>query len=124
MGLGAKRTRTSPTFNSLSALQQTHCLGRYALAAAREAEAFGGRAAHGDARGLDAQSAREVPLHLVAVVSYLRALAYDHGVHVRNLPGLADYRPDFTQKLYGVGVLEPLVGVGEVMADVFEASGA
>ncbi len=124
MGLGAKRTRTSPTFNSLSALQQTHCLSRYALAATREAETFGGRATHSYPRGLDAQSAREVPLHLVAVVSYLRALAYDHGVHVLDFPSLTDYRPDFTQKLYGVGVLEPLVGVGEVVTDVFEASGA
>ncbi len=124
MGLGAKRTRTSPAVNSLSALQQTHCLSRDALAAAREAETFGGRAAHAHPRGLDAQGAREVPLHLVAVVSYLRALAYDHGVHVRHLPGLADYRPDLTQKLHRVGVLEPLVGVGEVVADVFEAGGA
>ena len=124
MGLGAKRTRTLPTFNSLSALQQTHRLSRYALAAAREAETFGGRPAHGDARRLDAEGAREVHLHLVAVVSYLRALAYDHGVHVLDFPSLTDYRPDFTQKLYGVGVLEPLVGVGEVVTDVFEASGA
>jgi hypothetical protein len=124
VGLGAKRTRTSPAFNSLSALQQTHRLSRDALAAARKPETFGGRAAHAYPRWLDAESLREVPLHLVAVVSYLRALAYDHDVHVRNLPSLTDYRPDFTQKLHGVGAFEPLVGVGEVMADVFEAGGA
>src|SRR5829696_2755922 len=117
VGLGAKRTRTS--LMPLSLRQEAYCLGGYALAPAREAEAFGGGAAHGDARGFDAEGDRQVLAYGVPVVPDLGPLADHDRVHVDNLPGVPDkHLAHLAQELDGVGGPVALVGVGEVVADV------
>ena len=119
MGLGAKRTRTLSPTNVLATFQETDGLGRYPIAPAGKTETLGGRATYAYSRRFDAQGLAQVLAHLVPVVPYLRTLADDDRVYVRHLPGLADYRSGFAQELHGVRVLEVLVGVGEVVANVF-----
>jgi hypothetical protein len=55
------------------------------------------------------------------MVSYLGSLADDDSIHVANIPSVAHNAPDFPKQLNGVGVLETLVGIGEVVADIFQA---
>src|ERR671916_1347069 len=117
VGLGAKRTLTRAI--ALAFLQEADCLGRYALLPARKPEALGGGAAHADARGLDVEGVRQVLPHGFPVVPDPGPLADHHRIHVGDGPGVSYKRPRLAQKLDGVGVLVALVGVGEVVADVF-----
>src|SRR5918997_4890286 len=121
VGLGAKRTLTRSI--SLASLQKADGLGGYTLAPARKPQALGGGTAHADPRGFDVEGARQVLAHGLPVVPYLRPLADHNRVHVGDGPGVSNERPRLAQELYGVGVPVTLVGIGEVVADIFESGG-
>ena len=95
-------------------------MGGYALAAAREAEALGGCAAHGDARGLYAEGVGQVLAHGFPMVPDLGPLADHDRIYVGYGPRLTDEPADLAQQLDRVGVPVALVGVGEVVAYVLE----
>ena len=98
-------------------------MGGYALAAAREAEAFGGGAAHGDMRVLYAEGVGQVLAHGFPVVPDLGPLTDHDRIHVGYGPRVTDEPAHLAQQLDGVGVPVALVGVGKVVSDVLEPRG-
>src|SRR3712207_1887896 len=121
VGLGAKRTRTALPFMPLVALQKADGLGGYPLAPAGKAEILRRRTAHAYPRGFYPQSFGQVSTHRLPMVPYLRTLANYHRVHVRDLPGPANYSTSLAQELHRIRVSIMLVGVGEVVANIFQA---